>query len=249
MMRSRAWALTWALLRFAMAALIAAAIIAQLVDSVAKAQEYGRDIPTTWANFFSFFTILSNTLSVVVLAWAAIWYLTRGRRGGIEPVSLSIALASVSTYMIITGVVYNTLLRSIPLTPATEPVPWSNEILHLVGPLFLALDVLFGSPRRALRWRAVWAVLAFPIVWVVYTMIRGPLVTDPGGSPDYWYPYPFLNPNNFDNGYGGVAVYIVGIAVGIIAVASLVVWVGRLRGDRAVDDRAATAEALRTEQS
>ena len=39
-----------------------------------------------------------------------------------------------------------------------------------------------------------------------------------------------MDPNNFSNGYLGVAVYIVGIAIAIMAVGVLVVWVGRRRG-------------------
>ena len=39
-----------------------------------------------------------------------------------------------------------------------------------------------------------------------------------------------MDPNNFANGYLGVAVYIVAIAVAIMAVGVLVVWIGRRRG-------------------
>ncbi len=60
--------------------------------------------------------------------------------------------------------------------------------------------------------------------------MRGPLVTNPINGDPFWYPYPFLNPNNFDNGYLGVTAYVVGIAVAILAVGLLVVWVGRRRG-------------------
>jgi hypothetical protein len=41
-------------------------------------------------------------------------------------------------------------------------------------------------------------------------------------------PYPFLDPHVV-GGYGGVAVYVVGIAVALAAVAALVVAVGRRR--------------------
>lgn len=242
MLRTRRWALIWNVLRLIMAAAVAAAVIAQLVASVTRTAEAGDDVATVVANFFSFFTILSNAGSVVVLTWAAMWFFARGRRldetdpvSAVDPRGLAIALASVTTYMIITGVVYNLLLRGIELPLASRPIPWSNETLHLIAPLFLVLDLLVGALRRALPWKTIGIVLVFPIVWVVYTLVRGPLVVNPVNGDPFWYPYPFLNPNNFDNGYGTVAIYIAGIAAAIVGVACLVVWVGRRRGRAAHD--------------
>ena len=75
-------------------------------------------------------------------------------------------------------------------------------------------------------------IAVFPILWAVYTLVRGPLVTNPISGNPYWYPYPFMDPHNFENGYLGVAVYIVGIAIAILAAGCLVVWIGRRRGAR-----------------
>ena len=229
----------WTVLRLAMAAAIVAAISAQLAKSIGTAIELGRDVTTTIANFFSFFTILSNAAAAVVLVWAAVWYVTRGRRAHApEPTGLAVALAAVSTYMIITGIVYNALLRNIELPQGSAPIPWSNEVLHLIAPLFLLADVFVGPLRRALPWRSLWAIVAFPILWVAYTMVRGPLITNPVTEDPFWYPYPFLNPHN-PGGWGSVVVYVIAIAVAIVAVGALVVWWGRRRGaatEGAVDD-------------
>lgn len=228
MLRTPLWSLIWSLLRLGMAAAIVAAIVAQLVQSVSGAIEAGRDVLTIIANFFSFFTILSNTASAVILATAAIWYLSQGRRAKVEPRWLAFLLAAVTTYMIVTGIVYNTLLRGIALEPGSI-VAWSNEILHLIGPLFLLLDLFLGPFRRALPWRTVLGIVVFPLLWVAYTLLRAPFIINPGTGDPYWYPYPFLNPNN-PGGWGSVVVYVIVIAAAIIAVALLVVWVGRRRG-------------------
>ena len=233
MTRTPGWAQGWTIARAAMAALIVAAIVAQLAKSVGTSIGLGRDVATTIANFFSFFTILSNASAAVVLLMVAIWFWTRRRSADREPTGLAVALASVSTYMIITGIVYNTLLRNVVLPQGSEPVWWSNEVMHLVAPLFLLADVLFGPLRRALPWRSLWWIVAFPIVWVVYTMVRGPLVTNPVSGDPFWYPYPFLNPNN-PGGWPSVILYVIGIAIAILAVASFVVWWGRRTADRAV---------------
>jgi hypothetical protein len=234
MLRSAAWATTWTVLRLATALLLAAAVITQAESTIGAAISHGRDVATITANFFSFFTIDSNVLAAVALAWAAVWSWTGGRDAGAtrsdrpEPRALALTLASATTYMIVTGIVYNTLLRGIALP--IEAVPWTNEALHVIGPLFLVADLFLAPRRRCLGWGAIAVVLLFPLAWVVYTLTRGPSITNPLNAQPYWYPYPFLNPHNFANGYVTVAVYVVGIAVTIGAVATIVVWVGRRRG-------------------
>lgn len=223
----------WPYARLAAAALGLAAVIAQLSLTVQIALEastpYGSHLPTVWTNFLSFFTIDSNIIAAVVLVIAAIWALRHRGDAEAEPRWLAVLLVCASTYMIVTGIVYNTLLRGVEL-PQGVTVPWSNEVLHVVIPLFLLADLLFAPRRRALRWRAVAIATIFPITWVVYTMIRANLIIAPATGETWWYPYPFLNPHIVPGGYLGVAGYIVGIAIAIIGVACFVVWVGRRRG-------------------
>ncbi|WP_285136738.1 Pr6Pr family membrane protein [Microbacterium sp. lyk4-40-TSB-66] len=228
MLRTREWAVGWNTARIAAAAMIAIAVIAQFISSVAGAVGAGRHVVTVVANFFSFFTILSNVSAAIVLLIVGVRFFARGRRLGPEPIALATVLAWVTTYMLVTGVVYNLLLRGIPLQP--ETVPWSNEILHVWGPLFLLLDLFFGPGRRRLPWRAALTAAIFPIAWVVYTLLRAPQITNPTTGAPYWYPYPFLDPNAA--GWGSVVFYIVAIAVVIVGFAFGTVAVGRRRGIR-----------------
>ncbi|WP_258524583.1 Pr6Pr family membrane protein [Microbacterium sp. SMR1] len=226
-MQSSRQATVWSLLRLAMAVVILAAVSTQLTVSLTRTAESGGDVATVFANFFSFFTILSNVIAAVVLATVGVRALI-GRAGPESSLGLSAALTCATAYMVITGVVYNALLRGITLPQGSEPVPWSNEVLHLIGPIFLVLDLLIGARRRALRWQVVWVVVAFPLLWVAYTLVRGPLVTNPTTGEPYWYPYPFLNPNG-PGGWGSVAAYVVVIAIGFVAVGFGAVWVTRRR--------------------
>lgn len=221
------FAKVWSVVRATMGVLIVAAIVAQLMQSIGSAVEAGRDVATVTVNFFSFFTILSNTGAATTLVWAALWFWLSGRRGESEPRALATVLAAVSTYMIVTGVVYNLLLRGYALEPGAV-VPWSNEVLHLIGPLFVLVDLFVNPHRLVLRWSALWSIVAFPLLWVLYTMLRAPLITDPGTGAPYWYPYPFLNPNNA-GGWPSVLLYIVGIACVILVVASVIVLHSRMR--------------------
>ncbi|CAG7614825.1 Pr6Pr family membrane protein [Leucobacter soli] len=217
----------WPILRLLCGLLILAAVWQQASTTFARAVAGGSDLPTTIVNFFSFFTILSNVLAMLVLIVAALRAFTGADRRGGEPRWLTLALASATSYMILTGIVYNVLLRSIPLDQGAT-VPWSNEVLHVVGPLFMLVDLLWAPGRAALRWSAVLEVLIFPILWVAYTLIRGPLVTSPRTEEPWWYPYPFLDPH-LQGGYFGVAAYVFGIAVAIIGLAAAVVAIGRRR--------------------
>ncbi|MFJ4036978.1 Pr6Pr family membrane protein [Microbacterium sp. NPDC090007] len=229
MTRTTGRALGWNIARAVAAIAIVVAVVAQFVSSASGAAAAGRDVTTTVANFFSFFTILSNVSAAIVLVLLALSFVRRRAAGPeVDPPALATALAYVSTYMIVTGVVYNLLLRGLPLQP--ETVGWSNEILHVWGPLFLLLDVLFGSGRRRLPWTAALGAAVFPIAWIVYTLLRAPLITNPTTGAPYWYPYPFLDPNT--GGWGSVVAYIVVIAVTIVALAFGIVAIGRARGIR-----------------
>lgn len=231
----------WSVFRAASALLILAAIIAQLLrtieNALAAATPHGSHLPTVIANFFSFFTIESNVLSVIALAAAAVWAWTRGRAAAHPPLWLTVLLTAATAYMLVTGVVYNTLLRGIEL-PQGQTVPWSNEVLHVVGPLLMLIDLLFAPRGRALRWSALWVVIAYPVIWAVYTLGRANLVVAPGTGNPWWYPYPFLDPHQVPNGYLGVAGYIVVIAAVIAGFAWFTVWYGR-RGGLGLDADAA----------
>jgi hypothetical protein len=230
----RWWEATWTSLRIALALVILAAIAAQFAVTIGNAAAAEHSLALTSANFFSFFTILSNLGSATVLLWAGCWWIAVGRSStATDPRPLAVALACLTTYMLVTGVVYNTLLRGIPVPPGTV-VPWSNEVLHAIAPTFLLLDLLLAPRRRSLAWGTIGGILVFPLLWIAYTMVRGPLTVNPVTSEAPWYPYPFLYPDRVPGGYLGVAGYIVAIALLIGGCGALVVAVGRWRARRAL---------------
>ncbi|WP_181408823.1 Pr6Pr family membrane protein [Schumannella soli] len=212
--------------RIAGAAAIIAAIVAQLMLSLQVWAEVPvKDVPNQTAHFFSFFTIDSNLLSVVSFLVGAVFLVLKRD----DAAAWGVFRGSVTAYMATTGIVYNLLLRGIEL-PQGSTVPWSNEVLHVVAPVLVILDWFFAPGRRPLKWTTIWVVIAFPLVWTVYTMIRGPLVVDGVTGRDYWYPYPFLNPNTAPEGYFTVFLYMVLIAAIIGLVGAGAIWVSRKGG-------------------
>jgi hypothetical protein len=190
--------------RLLSAAGIAAAVITQWIDGVNNSDTF------TVANFFSFFTIQSNLIAAVVLVLLA----TTWRENRTETQTL-IRGAAVA-YMTTTGVVYGLLLSGYSEELQTT-LPWVDTMLHRVIPLVMVIDWMIDRPHNPLRFKQclVWAI--YPVAYLVYSLIRGPIVD--------WYPYPFLNPDEA-GGYAGVAAYSVGIAVGFLAFIWLIVTLG-----------------------
>jgi hypothetical protein len=205
------------------AAAIIAAIVTPLVNNYNYwAQVAIRDTSSLPVNFFSYFTIDSNVIAVFIFVAGAALLLRKTD----DPHWFGIVRACGTSYMTVTFIVYNTLLRGINVSDGLV-VPWTNEVLHVVGPLVLILDWLFAPGRIRLDWKHIWVVIAFPLVWAVYTMIRGPLAYNELAGKQTWYPYPFLDPANSAEGYVSVAFYIVLIAVIIGLVGAAVIWVSR----------------------
>lgn len=214
----------FAIVRVAVAGAIVAAVVGQLITSLNFWPTQGvTNIALAIVNFFSFFTIQSNVASAVVLLIGASFLVTRT---GADPTWFTTLRGSVATYMIVTGIVYNLLLRGIQL-PQGQTLGWSNEILHVVAPIWLLLDWLFAPGRTPIEWRKLWLVLIYPILWVVYTLVRGPFTPNEVLDQPYWYPYPFLNPNLSANGYFSVALYVILIAAIIGVSAAGVIWVSK----------------------
>lgn len=202
--------------RALVAALILAAVIGQLITSLTFWTDRGdRDIPLNVVNFFSFFTIESNILAMVVLGVVVAAQLGRPRIGR----RFDVLLLCATSYMVVTGVVYNILLRGIEL-PQGATLGWSNEVLHLIAPLWMLLDWLASPRDRDLHWRDIGTVAIFPVVWLGYTLLRGPATLDQASGNPFWYPYPFLNPANYESGYLGLTFMCLAVAATVLIVAA-----------------------------
>lgn len=174
-----------------------------------------RGAPTTAPNQFeqivrllSFFTIQSNLLiGGVSIALA----LRPGRDGRVFRVIRLDALLCI----LVTGVVYNTVLRGIGALTAAGPL--SNFLLHVAAPVFAVLAWLLFGPRPRVSWATVaWSIL-YPVLWLAYTFIRG-AATD-------WFPYPFLDATEI--GWGGALGGAGVVAVLFVTLAAAARWADR----------------------
>lgn len=149
------------------------------------------------ANFYSFFTIQSNILGAVVMLIAA-GFLAANKWSR----TLDNFRGAATLFMVITGITYFILLRGLEDQLQT-PIPWVNITLHYAFPILILIDWFISPLARQIPLRQTLTWLLFPIAYVTYTLIRGPIVN--------WYPYPFLNPAT--GGYLKVLIVSLGIAV------------------------------------
>jgi hypothetical protein len=157
-------------------------------------------------DFFSYFTVEANSLAVISLVLSSFAVVT-GRTGR----GLEFFRGAVTLYMTTTILVFIVLLSGYPSSELTA-VPWDNTVLHYIMPIVVMIDWVIASPAAATPFRTALTWLAFPLAYLVYSLIRGPIAD--------WYPYPFMDPST--HGYVGVAITSVVIAV-ILAVITAVI--------------------------
>ena len=147
----------------------------------------------SFMNTISYFTILSNSLIAVSLSFSTFFPKTKL---GIFFSNLSVQTA-IALYIIIVFLVYNTVLRGI-----WKPAGWQlflDNMLHVLIPILYILYWLFFITKEKLNWKNGLYWLLFPLVYLIYSLIRGSIVD--------WYPYPFLNAAKL--GYGKVIINII----------------------------------------
>lgn len=153
------------------------------------------------ANYFSYFTIQSNVLAVIVLLVGAVrdprdrrWQAIRG---------------ATALYLLITGVVYAVLLAKVDVMLTDK---WINDVLHRILPIVVVLDWILVPATLSITRTLVGAWLIYPAGYGAYTLIRGAIVD--------WYPYPFLDPR--EQGYISLIIGLV-ILSGVFALLAVAV--------------------------
>ena len=167
-------------------------------------------------SFFSYFTVITNTLVAVVLTCAVTNRESAARRWFLQPwVSSGIAVS-----IAVVGLAYSLLLRHL-----WHPQGWqflADELLHDVMPLLFLAYWWFCVPKGSLRLKHLPLWLIYPLVYFAYALLRGHLL----GA----YAYPFIDVALL--GYPQVFVNAGGILLGFVLIALLVIGIDRWKGRR-----------------
>ena len=182
------------------------AIVVQLVLALQGTRVLVDETPPTTAEtlyrFFAYFTIQSN---VLVCATS----LMLGRDPARDDPGWRVLRLMALVGITVTGLVHFFLLR--PLLDLDGLNWWCDKTLHMVVPVLAVVGwVLFG-PRPRVTMREIWPALAWPVVWLAWTLAIGAAVD--------WFPYPFLDYR--EEGWGSVLVVCLGITVLFLALFAL----------------------------
>lgn len=171
------------------------------------------DLGTRLVRFCSYLTIWFN----VLVAWSTFTLATGRDRDTRVWRALRLDAVVIATV--------GALVHFFFLLPLLDLSGWdlvADKLLHVVVPvLALAGWLVFGPRGRAER-RDVLPFLVVPAGWLVYTLVRGELVS--------WYPYPFVDVG--EHGYAIVLLNAVGVAVAMLLGAWAAIRVDRTLGRR-----------------
>lgn len=172
-------------------------------------------------SFFSYFTVITNTLVATVLTCHVTRRESAARRWFLQPwVSSAIAVS-----IVVVGLAYNVLLRHL-----WHPEGWqwvADELLHDVMPLLYLAWWWLCVPKGTLRLRHIALWVIYPLVYFAYALLRGHLLAV--------YPYPFIDVDTL--GYPQVFLNAGGLLVGFVVVALGVIGVDRWRGRQGLNVR------------
>lgn len=175
----------------------------------------------TIIRFFSFFTILTNTLVAGYFLYISDKTL---RQKNLHPYNLS-TLTAITVYITIVGLVYQLLLRHAWQPTGLQKIV--DEMLHSLNPVLVIIYWLLNRKTGILKYNQIGFWLIYPLVYLAYVLLRGHI--------SGFYPYPFLDVTNI--GMQGVIVNSIGMTALFILTSLLFVWGSRLNIKKTDADR------------
>lgn len=163
-------------------------------------------------NFFSFFTVLTNTLVVVVLSYALVNRESAAKRFFLAPTVSS----AIATSIVVVSLAYNLLLRHLWSPTGFQFI--ADELLHDVLPVLFVIYWWRCVPKGALRFKHIGGWVIYPLVYFGYVLLRGHLLGQ--------YQYPFIDVDSL--GYPQVFVNAGGILAGFVLIAMAVVGLDKV---------------------
>jgi hypothetical protein len=193
------WARPWFA---ATAACVAAGIVIQLVITAQNTHSFGGSPLNRALNIFAFFTIQSNVLIGVTCLMLAI---RLDRQSTAFAAFRMAGLVGIT----VTFIVFHTVLsRLLDLDTWAQA---ANQLQHTVVPILSIVGWVAFGPRGKASGKVVKLAVIFPVLYMIFTAVRGPLAS-------HWYPYPFIDVSKL--GYARVLINTLWIALLFFAVAA-----------------------------
>ncbi|MEO6886145.1 MAG: Pr6Pr family membrane protein [Jatrophihabitantaceae bacterium] len=195
-------------------ALLACVITVPIVGTLVLIIRADRSI----GNFFSYFTVQSNVLTLAV---AVLLVISPQRASD----AFQLLRIGALTGITVTGLVYGGLIAPYVHPKGIERL--YDTLFHYISPAMAVVGFFVLLPRARFSARHLWFI-AWPLCWLGYTLVRAAV-----SQPDYpredgtfaKYPYDFLDVDL--HGWGTVVGFIAAITVLLLAVASIYLWLSR----------------------
>lgn len=166
--------------------------------------------------FWNFFTNQSSLISGIVLILGAVLF-ANAKNPAWWDVVRGIAVIS----MLVTGIVFATLLGGVYNPFTTTEHTWASSVMHQLLPIVMLLDMVIAPlGGRTKRWTALLYPI-YPLIYLGWFLYRG----DQNG----WYPYDFVNHTTYANGYTGVAITCGALLIVFIIVGLGIIAYSRMR--------------------
>lgn len=182
--------------------MVAVGLVVQLVSTAGLEEARFAALHSRLFNVFCFFTVQANVLVGVTCLLLA---LRLERRSQTFRVVRLMAVLGIT----VTFVVFHLALRQLQELSGSAAV--ADFLLHTASPVMCVAGWLLFGPRGWVTWRVASMSLLFPVGWLVFTLLRGPVVD--------FYPYPFLDVA--EHGYPTVLVSCVVVAALFVGLAAL----------------------------
>jgi hypothetical protein len=185
---------------YAVLALVCATGLTLNLISTITAEE-PRALGTRIVRFFSYFTVESNILVLVVAVLLA--------AGAASGAGFALAHLDALIGITVTGIVFATILA-----PDQEHIGLSSVLLHYVSPPLALVVWLVLGPWPARSWRIIAPALLWPLAYLLWTVVHG-AVSD-------WYPYGFIDAGDLGAGRmlrNALLVLLFGVALGLVVIA------------------------------
>jgi hypothetical protein len=156
------------------------AVCTQFALTLSRVEIKGLTYTSEILRYWGYMTIWTNTL--VTLIWAAAAF--NIQKGWMVHLRLHSMRTAAAMYILFVGVVYHWLLST--YMQFSTRLDWFNDfILHTIVPIFYVIYWLFLLPKTIIRPSAALQFMIYPLVYGVYTFIRGEMTGQ--------YPYPFFD--------------------------------------------------------
>ena len=167
-------------------------------------------IGATVVQYFSYYTILTN----ILVAWVCSRLFLKRQ----DTSSQKRTLTAILVYIMTVGLTYNIMLR--PLWKPQGLQLMADNLLHTFIPLLYLLFWMLYVMKHRLEWKDILPWLLYPLVYLIYIMIRG--------AVSGVYPYPFIDVSRL--GYLSAILNSVGVTVVILFFAVISVAITRRAG-------------------